>query len=153
MRNRLKTLILALAMLALSAPMALAQSQPNNNGGSSATSPATDGCHAATVKFYVSLALSGVTTTKIATTTTGKSIQVCGIHFDMGGTTPSVQLIAGTGATCGTGSINLTGAMLKDKTVGYGDTAVYQVPIGLDLCAAQTGTTPTANGGFNYVLN
>lgn len=152
MKRQFRSLVLALALVAsFAVPAAFAQSQPNNPGGTSASQPSVDGCHSTAVKTYVALNLSGVATTKIITEVAGKSIQVCGAFYDMGGTTPTLKFIAGTGTTCGTGSVDLTAVMTAGKTVGYGDTAVLQAPIGLAICGVQTGTAPTAVGGFNYV--
>lgn len=85
-----------------------------------------------------SAVISGATaaTAAIAAASTGKRVVVCGFTVTGGGAT-SFKLVYGTGATCGTGTADLTGAMeLGDNTsIGFGDgLSTIRTPVSQALC-------------------
>lgn len=86
----------------------------------------------------VAVTISTATTTKLITENGTQSIYVTAVDIIAGGT-GNIQFIAGTGATCGTGTVNITGNYSLTAQVGFtkgdGNGVVWVVPPGLALCA------------------
>jgi len=102
-------------------------------------------------------------TTSLVTLGTTQAIYVCGgsITVASSATTPgTVQFIAGTGATCGTGTVVLTGTMgTGTATAGIdaepvvlpGGMTNFIAPLGNRLCVVAAGTTVNIQGYITYV--
>lgn len=89
--------------------------------------------------------ISTATTTLIVTGVANKTIYVSNANIIAAGT-GSIQFKAGTGATCGTGTVNLSGNYSLTTQVGFvlsGWQAVWTLPPGFNLCA-----TTSANVGM-----
>lgn len=101
-------------------------------------------------KSSVALTASG----QIVALATGKVIYLCGSYATLGGTTPTLKFQTGTGANCGTGTADLTGAFAltvgQEFFVGHGST-VIQTPASQALCVLLAGTSPTIAGVATYV--
>lgn len=86
----------------------------------------------------VAVTISTATTTRLITGVSNKSIYLTSISIIADGT-GTIQFIAGTGATCGTGTVTLSGAFSLTAqvgfTVGTGYGTVLVVPQNLSLCA------------------
>jgi len=86
----------------------------------------------------VAITISTATTTKLVTENGTQSIYVTAVDVIASGT-GAIQFIAGTGATCGTGTVNITGNYALTAQVGFtkgdGTGVVWVVPPGLALCA------------------
>lgn len=86
----------------------------------------------------VAVTIATATTTKLITENGTQSIYVTAVDIIAGGT-GTIQFIAGTGATCGTGTVNVTGNYSLTAQVGFtkgsGIGVVWVVPPGLALCA------------------
>jgi len=67
----------------------------------------------------------------------------------------NIQFIAGTGATCGTGTVNITGNYSLTAQVGFtkgtGNGVVWVVPPGLGLCAVTSAAVGMA-GSMAYAI-
>lgn len=86
----------------------------------------------------IAVTISTATTTKLITENGTLSIYVTAVDIIAAGT-GNIQFIAGTGATCGTGTVNITGNYNLTAQVGFtkgtGEGVVWVVPPGLALCA------------------
>lgn len=81
----------------------------------------------------------------------GKSIYICGWHAT--GAAGGFQIVTGTGATCGTGTIALTPAFSVTTTApsqDHIDYATLSVPAGNNVCLTTTGTVTTFSFGLWY---
>lgn len=97
---------------------------------------------------------SGAATTQIVApvtnpnATAGEIIAVCGFDVSAGAAAGSFQLIYGTGATCGTGTINFTGVI--NLTINGSVSSTWRnmsTPAtnpAQGLCAVVTGTGPVS---------
>ena len=121
-----------------------------------------DPCQSATaVKSTVAIAVAAATTTQLVAPLTGHSVIVCGYNFTLSGTTsPTAQFTTGTGATCGTGTITQSGAMLGNNTTtnssasidsGGGGYTVFKGATGQGLCLVTGGTAPSAQGLLTFI--
>jgi hypothetical protein len=86
----------------------------------------------------IAVTITTATTTKLITELSNQSIYVTAVDIIATGT-GNIQFIAGTGATCGTGTVNITGNYALTAQVGFtkgtGNGVVWVVPPGLALCA------------------
>ena len=100
------------------------------------------------ITFPISAAAAA--TTQIVAGGAPNSIYVCGYQMSQVATAGTLQWVYGTGASCGTGTTNLTGAMgvtaSQPITYGTGGATVFKVPQGDSLCLTTTGTGGTAAG-------
>jgi hypothetical protein len=100
-----------------------------------------------------SIAITGTvaTATVIVTGVAGKSIYVTSVAV-VPVATSVVTFTSGTGAACGTGTANVTGAMTfaagQTLIVGHGYGAVWALPAGASLCV--TIATAAAPGSLSY---
>jgi len=122
-----------------------------------ANTPGTgDPCQNPSVaKSTVSVAVTSATTTRLVALVTGAQVYVCDLALTTVGTSASVQLEYGTGATCGTGTTALTGAMVPSATVGviklgFGGT-VTTAPASQSLCLVSGATVTSVEGVLSYV--
>ena len=87
---------------------------------------------------------SGAATALVLAAIAGQSFHLCG--WDVTATaTATFQLIQGTGATCGTNTVNITAAhALSPSSVisTMGSPGRYSLPANTSLCIAITGTGP-----------
>jgi hypothetical protein len=88
---------------------------------------------------------SGAATTLVVAGVAGSIIHLCG--WDVTATAASTfQIITGTGATCGTGTINITAAhvMTGQNTINTSAATPgrYSAPVGNSICMVVTGTGP-----------
>lgn len=97
-------------------------------GAPSLYAAAADPCLSPQVpKQSVAIGISSATTTQLIALETGKAIYVCGWNFTaVIGTGATYLFQYGTGTTCGTGTVALTGAM-----IGNGGPNVYSAPSGI----------------------
>lgn len=86
----------------------------------------------------IPITISTATTTKLITENGIQSIYITAAIIIASGT-GNIQFIAGTGATCGTGTVNITGNLSLTAQVGFtqgnGSGVIWVVPPGLALCA------------------
>lgn len=98
--------------------------------------------------------ISSATTTSIVAPITGAKVTICGFLLVPTGTTPTVQFEYGTGATCGTGTTTLTGAMAptagQPLSYGIGGSSLQSTPISQRVCIV-TGGTPNVQGVVTFV--
>ena len=111
----------------------------------------TDPCSAGTFqKTTAAISAAAGATTQIIAGSTGKSIYVCGYQMSQVATAGTLQWVYGTGASCGTGTTNLSGAMgvtaSQPITYGTGEATVFKVPMGNALCLTTSGAGGTASG-------
>jgi hypothetical protein len=116
----------------------------------------TDPCGSSQLaKTSVAIAAAAATTTQIVAAVTGSSIYVCGYQVSQIATAGTLQWVNGTGASCGTGTTNLTGAMgvTASSPISYGGGAAYvmKVPQSNALCLVTTGAGGTAAGIVTFV--
>lgn len=105
------------------------------------------------------IAITTATTTLLvagvpATSSPAKSIAVTAVDVISSGT-GTIQFIAGTGATCGTGSSNVTGVYTLTAQVGFtkgsGNGALWALQPGDSLCAV-TNAAVTMGGSVSYAI-
>lgn len=93
--------------------------------------------------------------TQIVALTANQVVYVCGYFFTLTGTAPTVQFVGGTGATCGTGTTNLTGVLLPLTgsfiAAGNAGRAILVDGNGAALCLFITGTTPVVAGNVSII--
>jgi hypothetical protein len=113
----------------------------------------SDPCqNGAFLKGSVSLALTA--SSQLIAASGGSSIFVCGFAATAAGTSPTLQFVYGTGTTCGTGTVNLTGAFAPTAGTELragGAITQFSVPSGNNLCAIVGGTSPSIQGFLTYV--
>lgn len=106
----------------------------------------TDPCQNPSVlKSSAAISISGGSgTTQIIALSAGKAIYVCALNDGSAGTTPSLELLPGTGTNCGTPGTAITGAIPFTSgssihlDAGGGTVAVS--PASDELCAVTIGT-------------
>lgn len=107
-----------------------------------------------TTMASVPVTISTATTTLLVTGVTGKSIYITAADIIAAGT-GNIQFVAGTGATCGTGTVNVTGNYNLTAQVGFtkgtGNGAIWVVPQGLSLCAV-TSAVVGMPGSISYAI-
>src|SRR5437879_5656570 len=90
---------------------------PAINNGQPGFQLGSDPCQSNGIaKSSIVLNITSATTTQLVALSAGKQIFVCGFNFTMVGTVQTLAFEYGTGASCGTGTTLLTGAM-ADGTV------------------------------------
>ncbi len=98
------------------------------------------------------IAISSATTTRLVALNGTQSIYVTAVDVVSDGT-GHIQFIAGTGSTCGTGTVNITGNYSLTAQVGFtkgtGVGALWVVPPGLSLCAV-TDAAVNMTGSLAY---
>jgi hypothetical protein len=111
----------------------------------------SDPCASGVIQSAVVNAGAGATVSVVAPAAT-QSIYACGFSVSQG-TAGTFQWVYGTGATCGTGTANLTGAFPTATgtpfTYGGATKTIFQTPISQRLCI--TTTVGTAVGVLTYV--
>lgn len=102
----------------------------------------------------VAVTISTATTTRLVLGVAGQSIYVTAADIIAAGT-GNIQFVAGTGATCGTGQVNISGNYNLTAQVGFtkgtGYGVVWVVPAGLSLCAT-TSANVGMPGSISYAL-
>jgi hypothetical protein len=102
----------------------------------------------------VPITVSTATTTRLVIGVSNKSIYVTAVDIIAAGT-GNIQFIAGTGATCGTGTVNITGNYSLIAQVGFtkaaGNGAVWVVPQNLSLCVV-TSAAVGMPGSLSYAI-
>jgi hypothetical protein len=124
-----------------------------------AQQPYADHCQTG-LRKTISFAISSATTTSLIAPVTGANIYVCGFNVNQAGGTGTIGFEYGTGSTCGTGTIVLSGLFVANTTAGT-TTNVLAVNHGYTqfatasatglvpsqrLCAVSTGTI--VQGGY-----
>lgn len=98
--------------------------------------------------------ISTATTTRLVTGVAGKQIYVTSLIIIAGGS-GAIQFISGTGATCGTGSVDVTGNIVLTAQQGFvmgtGNGTVLVVAAGLSLCAV-TDSAVGMPGSIAYAV-
>lgn len=131
-----------------------------------ANQPATgvDPCQSpSTLKQSQPINVVAAATTQLVPAATIQGIYVCGGFLTVGssGTTPATALFEyGTGASCGTGTTVLTGAMGTGTATATNDgepvtipggVTNFRAPTGNALCIVTAGTTVNVQGYISYV--
>jgi hypothetical protein len=86
-------------------------------------------------------------TTQVAAPVGTQIISVCGFDAVAGAAAGGFQIIVGTGATCGTGTVTMTGPYVFGAGGGISNSSAYarfSSAQGAGLCIITTGTGPTA---------
>jgi hypothetical protein len=117
----------------------------------------TDPCQTAgALKQSKIINIASATTTQLVPLVAGQSVYVCGGGVTMVGAAQTLALEYGTGASCGTGTTLLTGAMADGAAsdiwlpIGGGSATSFSTPSGNALCAVTTGTVGQ-QGYLTYV--
>lgn len=107
--------------------------------------------------------ITSATTTQIVALSGSTKVYVCGGYLDIGasGTSAASAVFEyGTGASCGTGTTALTGAMGTENTTATngslpvtipGDTTNFATASGNALCILSAGTTVAIHGWITFV--
>lgn len=107
--------------------------------------------------------IASATTTQLVALSGSTVVYVCAYDiWATAGTNPSLQFEYGTGASCGTGTTTLTGAMASGVTVSTtaagpdfktpsADVTLFKTPAGNALCAVSGGTGPNLQGYITFV--
>lgn len=102
----------------------------------------------------IPITVSTATTTLLVTGIAGKSIYVTAVDLISAGT-GNAQFIAGTGATCGTGTVNVSGNYNLTAQTGFtkatGNGAVWALAQGLSLCLV-TSANVGMPGSLSYAI-
>ncbi len=114
----------------------------------------TDPCQSsAFIKTHV--ALDVTVDAIVVALTSGQTTHVCGWAATLGGTTPTLRWLSGTGAACATSQDILSGTFLPTVgsflAAGLGGQTVLRATLSEDLCADVGGTTPSLQGVLTYV--
>ena len=124
---------------------------------------AGDPCFGNNVKLSVPINVVTATTTQLVALNATKTIYVCGSFFTVASSATTVataQFEYGTGASCGTGTTALTGAMGTgtatatndgEDIVIPGDYTSFSIPVGNALCLVTAGTTVSVQGFVTYI--
>lgn len=123
---------------------------------------AADPCQSSGVtRQSVAINIGSATTTQIVALAAGKKISVCGYSVTVLGlitTAGTLQFEYGTGASCGTGTTVLTGAMQGVATAGVnilflpgGSGTFFSTATSNALCLVTTGTAPSFQGFVTFV--
>jgi hypothetical protein len=113
-------------------------------------------------KIVIPITISTATTTQLLALSAGKAIYVCSGLLTIAGsatTAGSIVFEYGTGASCGTGTTTLTGAMAGSTTAGTptvlpingGGGSTLGTVAGQALCALSAGTTVSITGYITVV--
>lgn len=135
-----------------------------SNNGSAVGAGGSDPCQSPNLsKLSQPINIVAAGTTTLVSLGSNLAIYVCGGFMTVASsaTTPAtVQFIAGTGATCGTGTVTLTGTMgTGTATAGIDAEPVvlpagatnFRAPYGNALCVVAAGTTVNIQGYISYV--
>jgi len=102
----------------------------------------------------IPITISTATTTRLVIGQSNKSIYVTAVDVIANGT-GSIQFIAGTGATCGTGTVTITGNYALTTQVGFtkaaGNGVVWVILPNLSLCAV-TDSGVGMPGSLSYAI-
>lgn len=102
----------------------------------------------------IPITISTATTTQLITGISGKSIYVTAVDIISAGT-GDIQFIAGTGSTCGTNTVNLSGNYNLTAQVGFvkgtGYGAIWVAPQGDSICAV-TSAAVAMPGSMGYAI-
>ncbi len=124
-----------------------------------AQQPYTDHCQTG-LRKTISFAISSATTTSLIAPVTGTTIYICGFNVNQAGGTGTIGFEYGTGSTCGTGTVVLSGLFTANTSAGT-TTNVLAVNHGYTqfatasasgnvlsqrICAVSTGTI--VQGGY-----
>lgn len=105
------------------------------------------------LKKSIALNQGASATTQVIALVASQTIYVCSLEASLAGTTPTVTVVAGTGANCGTGQVLLTGAMVGGSP-GFitlnGSGVTMQTPSANALCLTTAATT-SIQGVLTYV--
>jgi hypothetical protein len=113
-------------------------------------------------KIVIPINIATATTTQLLALSAGKAIYVCSGLLTIAGsatTAGSIVFEYGTGASCGTGTTVITGAMVGTTTAGSptvlpihgGSGTAFGTIAGQALCALSAGTTVSIQGYITVV--
>lgn len=144
-----KKLLATLALLAITACPAFAQSVSLSPGVAQQPVPEFSRCSSS-----YAVSITSATTTLINDNTASSfGGHICGFYIQIvSGTSPTFKLITGTGTACGTGAANVTGAYATAGIFDIGKTGQQiNFAASKQLCIVTTGTsTPTFVGFISY---
>jgi hypothetical protein len=121
---------------------------------------AIDPCQSSAIpKQSAVINISSATTTSLVAISGTTTIYVCGFSVTLASTVAAdtIQFEYGTGATCGTGTVLLTGALntagFLTGTISYGPgSTIFKTVAAQRLCAVTTvGTGPSIQGVMTFV--
>jgi len=113
---------------------------------------ATQGVSGGTALKSAAIAIASATTTSIVAPVTGQQIAICGIWLNSVGGTSTIEY--GTGATCGTGTTVMTGALAAATTLSIFPTrqSVFaSTPASQRLCILSGTSTSATEGWITYI--
>jgi hypothetical protein len=101
----------------------------------------------------VSVNISSAATTQVVALSGSTVVYVCSFFLSVNGTNPTVQFEYGTGSSCATSPVVLTGAIapLTGSVITAGALVQFQTAPGNALCIVSAGTTPSIQGYVTYV--
>lgn len=151
MKNKLLALLILLALPALAA------AQITLPAPASIADPCTT-----SQKIVIPISIATATTTQLLALSAGKAIYICSGLVTIAGsatTAGSVVLEYGTGASCGTGTTAMSGAMAGSTTAGTptvlpingGGGSTSGTVAGQALCILSAGTTVSITGWVTVV--
>lgn len=112
-----------------------------------------DPCQDKTIgKLGVAINISTATTTQLVAPVAGQKIYVCNV-FALEGASQVITFQEGTGATCGTGTVNMTGAMTAAATAGTTEFEMFLLRptvVGNGVCVV-SGAAVAFTGIMTYV--
>lgn len=144
----------------------IVQTTANTCGPSLLTQGISDPCNSLSFsnRHTTAISITTSTTVQLAAPVNGQVVYPCSLILDLNvnsSATITAQLQYGTGATCGTGTVNLTGAMPSGASTGLGPvplavagSTLFAIPASQGFCIVTViGGAPTApnNGAFGYL--
>jgi hypothetical protein len=146
-----------IALLILLALPVLVAAQITLPGPASGVDPCTTNS-----KLVIPVNIVSATTTQLLALSAGKAIYICSATLTIAGsatTAGSILFEYGTGASCGTGTTAITGAMVGSTTAGNptvipfqgGSGTQFGTIAGQALCAVSAGTTVSIQGYITVV--
>ena len=140
--------LLALAIGLMGAPVFAQVSQLHPDPCAAAIS----GVSGAAAMQSAPVAIASATTTSIVAPVTGAQITICGIWLNSVGGTSTIEY--GTGATCGTGTTTMSGALAAATTLSIFPTRQMvfgSTPASQRLCILSGTSTSATEGWIRYM--
>jgi len=146
MRIALASVFAALALTSVALADSFSSVNHVDANGNTITSP-KQGC-----QLSAAINISTATTTQLIAGVAGQNIYVCSIIFSATGTTPTAQFTSGTGGTCGTSTVTLSGVIIPPaffSIVDGNSTVLGIITAGQGFCLV-SGGTPSLQGWIEY---
>lgn len=101
-----------------------------------------------------SVAINATASAQLVALSGSTVVYVCGWNYTSAGTSPTTKFVYGTGTTCATGQVALTGTYAPTagaQSIGGWGGTVVQTAAGNALCVVVAGTSPSIQGVLTYV--